>query len=179
MAETDLCQDPQGNTYYELRQPRGDMAAGTPRRLVHYPRSTHYSEVRVTPAWHQWLRYQRPHPPTMEEQVAELRRQARIKVLAAEADARWEAKDSLLDMPGGKKTKTTGEIQQQGEPREVKGGVEGEAREGVREGEVKTHRNPTRILGSKRRREARRARRGSPKRGRPRRPRSGDTGTAG
>lgn len=35
----------------------------------------------------------------MREQVAELRRQARIKVLAAEADARWEAKPSLLDMP--------------------------------------------------------------------------------
>ncbi|GAP89712.1 putative DEHA2G08052p-like protein [Rosellinia necatrix] len=93
-------QDPQGNTYYELRQPRGDAPSTAPhRRLVHYPRSTPYSEVRVPPAWHQWLRHQRESPPSMQEQVAELRRQARIKVLAAEADARWEAKPSLLDMP--------------------------------------------------------------------------------
>ncbi|KAI1114860.1 hypothetical protein F5Y14DRAFT_156550 [Nemania sp. NC0429] len=95
-------QDPQGNTYYELRhQPRGDAAPETApyRRLVHYPRSTPYSEVRVPPAWHQWLRHQREFPPSMEEQVAELQRQARIKVLAAEADARWRAKPSLLDMP--------------------------------------------------------------------------------
>ncbi|RYC53629.1 hypothetical protein CHU98_g12580, partial [Xylaria longipes] len=117
-------QDPQGNTYYELRQPRGDApVTAAYRRLVHYPRSTHYSEVKVPPAWHQWLRHQRPDPPTMQEQITELQRQARIKVLAAEADARWEARDSLLDMPG--KTKATGEIAQ-GEARKVEGGVEGE-----------------------------------------------------
>ncbi|KAI1272042.1 hypothetical protein F5Y07DRAFT_322856 [Xylaria sp. FL0933] len=93
--------DIQGNTYYELRQPRGDDAPETApyRRLVHYPRSTPYSEVKVPPAWHQWLRHQRVEAPTMAEQVAELQRQARIKLLAAEADARWAAKPSLLDMP--------------------------------------------------------------------------------
>ncbi|KAI0429931.1 hypothetical protein F5Y09DRAFT_243948 [Xylaria sp. FL1042] len=92
--------DPQGNTYYELRQPRGDAPENAPcRRLVHYPRSTPYSEVKVPPAWHQWLRHQRMEAPTMAEQVAELQRQARMKLLAAEADARWEAKPSLLDMP--------------------------------------------------------------------------------
>ncbi|KAI0535124.1 hypothetical protein GGR58DRAFT_480233 [Xylaria digitata] len=92
--------DPQGNTYYELRQPRGDAPESAPyRRLVHYPRSTPYSEVKVPPAWHQWLRYQRREPPSMAEQVSELQRQARIKVLAAEADARWDAKPSLLDIP--------------------------------------------------------------------------------
>ncbi|KAI1754169.1 hypothetical protein F4782DRAFT_45435 [Xylaria castorea] len=121
-------QDPQGNTYYELRQPRGDApATAAYRRLVHYPRSTQYSEVKVPPAWHQWLRHQRADPPTMQEQIAELQRQARIKVLAAEADARWEAKDSLLNRPG---KKPAGEIGQ-GETREVKGE---EAREEVREG---------------------------------------------
>ncbi|KAI0802271.1 hypothetical protein GGR55DRAFT_458754 [Xylaria sp. FL0064] len=92
--------DPQGNTYYELRQPRGDAPENAPyRRLVHYPRSTPYSEVKVPPAWHQWLRHQRLEAPTMAEQVAELQRQARMKLLAAEADARWAAKPSLLDMP--------------------------------------------------------------------------------
>ncbi|KAI1346587.1 hypothetical protein F5Y01DRAFT_319589 [Xylaria sp. FL0043] len=92
--------DIQGNTYYELRQPRGDAPENAPyRRLVHYPRSTPYSEVKVPPAWHQWLRHQRLEAPTMTEQMAELQRQARIKLLAAEADARWAAKPSLLDMP--------------------------------------------------------------------------------
>jgi NADH dehydrogenase [ubiquinone] 1 alpha subcomplex assembly factor 2 len=129
--------DPSGNTYYELRQPRGDAPQGAPfRRLVHYPRSTPYSEVRVPPAWHQWLRHQRGEPPSMAEQVAELQRQARIKVLAAEADARWEAKGSLLDMPpstatttaaeGGRQTREqeqaqvqeTEQTSQQGEPEE-------------------------------------------------------------
>ncbi len=98
-------EDLQGNTYYELRQPRGDAPESAPyRRLVHYPRSTPYSEVKVPPAWHQWLRHQRVDAPTMAEQVSELQRQARMKLLAAEADARWEAKPSLLDMPP---TKTT------------------------------------------------------------------------
>ncbi|TRX91171.1 hypothetical protein FHL15_007959 [Xylaria flabelliformis] len=121
-------QDPQGNTYYELRQPRGDApATAAYRRLVHYPRSTPYSEVKVPPAWHQWLRHQRPDPPTMQEQIAELQRQARIKVLAAEADARWEAKDSLLDMPG---KKSVGEIGP-GKTGKVKGE---EARKEVGEG---------------------------------------------
>ncbi|KAI2621864.1 hypothetical protein GGS21DRAFT_494567 [Xylaria nigripes] len=94
--------DLQGNTYWEFRLARGDAPASTPtplRRIVHYPRSTHHSEVTVPPAWHQWLRYQRGSPPTMQEQSIELIRQQRIKVLAAEADARWETKPSLLDMP--------------------------------------------------------------------------------
>ncbi|KAI0201437.1 hypothetical protein F4808DRAFT_425187 [Astrocystis sublimbata] len=121
-------QDPSGNTYYELRLPRGDApASAANRRLVHYPRSTHLSEVRVPPAWHQWLRHQRSDPPSMQEQLGELQRQARIKVLAAEADARWEAKDSLLDMPketsagthtkgvGEKTTKGTAEMEGRGE----------------------------------------------------------------
>ncbi|KAI3336338.1 hypothetical protein HD806DRAFT_2271 [Xylariaceae sp. AK1471] len=101
--------DLQGNTYWEFRLARGDDALApnaTPfRRIVHYPRSVHYSEIKVPPAWHQWLRYQREKPPTIQEQSAEKMRQERIKLLAAEADARWEAKPSLLDMPtrGGEK----------------------------------------------------------------------------
>lgn len=43
----------------------------------------------------------------MQEQMAELQRQARVKMLAAEADARWEAKPSLLHMPQDKTAGTT------------------------------------------------------------------------
>lgn len=67
----------------------------------------------MTPAWHQWLRYQREFPPSMQEQVAELQRQARIKVLAAEADARWEAKPSLLDMPTTTTASGDGQVRDQ------------------------------------------------------------------
>ena len=59
------------------------------------PRGTPHDAVAVSPAWHQWLRHTRAEPPTLEEQRADVERQARIKVLAAEADARWEAKPRL------------------------------------------------------------------------------------
>lgn len=60
------------------------------------PRGTPYDAVTVPPAWHQWLRHTRASPPTLDEQRAEVARQARIKLLAAEADARWAAKPRLL-----------------------------------------------------------------------------------
>ncbi|KAI0593515.1 hypothetical protein F4775DRAFT_577752 [Biscogniauxia sp. FL1348] len=98
--------DLQGNTYWEFRL-RGASPAETSlspthhrlRRIVQYPRDTHYSEVRVPPAWHQWLRYRRDAAPTLAEQAADAARQQRVRVLAAQADARWAAKPSLLDMP--------------------------------------------------------------------------------
>ncbi|KAI0841472.1 hypothetical protein F5Y06DRAFT_293173 [Hypoxylon sp. FL0890] len=95
--------DLQGNTYWEFRLTRGDPNLSPDsrfRRIVKYPRSTHYSDVKVPPQWHQWLRYQRSTPPTLDEQAADVARQERIKQLAAEADARWEAKPSLIDVPG-------------------------------------------------------------------------------
>lgn len=69
------------------------------RRIVKYPRSTHYSDVTVPPQWHQWLRHRREHPPSLAEQQAEVARQENMKTLAAQADARWQAKPSLVDMP--------------------------------------------------------------------------------
>ena len=91
--------DLKGNTYWEF-QVAGSGPNERWRRIVKYPRSTHYSEVRISPQWHQWLRYTRPEPPTMEEQRGDVARQFRIKQLAAEADARWEAKPRLTDAPG-------------------------------------------------------------------------------
>ncbi|KAI5863313.1 hypothetical protein GGS23DRAFT_596500 [Durotheca rogersii] len=96
--------DLQGNTYWEFRLGGGGADAATAsghryRRIVEYPQSTHYSDVVVSPPWHQWLRYQREKPPTHSEQAAEVARQERIKVLAAEADARWAAKPSYLSPP--------------------------------------------------------------------------------
>ncbi|SPO03014.1 uncharacterized protein DNG_05695 [Cephalotrichum gorgonifer] len=67
------------------------------RRIVHYPRSTHLSEVKVPPQWHSWLRYTRSEAPTMDEQIEEAARQDRIKMLAAQADRRWEAKPKVME----------------------------------------------------------------------------------
>src|SRR5688572_2075016 len=88
--------DLDGNTFWEFR-PRG-ANRGPP--IVHYPRSTHYSAVKVSPLWHQWLRYTRDEPPSLDEQQNEVVRQARMKHLASAADARWEAKPRLTDAPG-------------------------------------------------------------------------------
>lgn len=49
--------------------------------------------------WHQWLRYVREHPPSIEEQQQDLIRQAQIKQLARLADERWASKPSFLDKP--------------------------------------------------------------------------------
>ncbi|KAK2732242.1 hypothetical protein CKAH01_02188 [Colletotrichum kahawae] len=91
--------DLQGYTYWEFREQRGD-GPGRFRRIVHYPRSTYLSDVKVSPLWHQWLRHTREHPPSLEEQSKEIVRQERMKMLAAQADARWEAKPRVMDAPG-------------------------------------------------------------------------------
>ncbi|KAL6871090.1 hypothetical protein J3F83DRAFT_734213 [Trichoderma novae-zelandiae] len=94
--------DLQGNTFWEFRHTRGSQDTGERwRRIVAYPRSTHYSQVRVSPQWHQWLRHTRREPPSLDEQRAEAVRQERIKLLAAQADARWEAKPRVMEDPAG------------------------------------------------------------------------------
>lgn len=69
------------------------------RRIVQYPPSTHYSEIDISPQWHQWLRHTRLEPPSLTEQSQDLVRQRNLKILAAQADARWAAKPSFLDGP--------------------------------------------------------------------------------
>lgn len=69
------------------------------RRIVQYPPSTHHSDLKITPQWHQWLRHTRFDPPSLTEQSQDLVRQEQLKILAARADARWAAKESYLDQP--------------------------------------------------------------------------------
>ncbi|KAI4594393.1 hypothetical protein KJ359_008417 [Pestalotiopsis sp. 9143b] len=99
--------DLRGNTYWTFLDKRADKHADPRtlrwRRIVQYPRSAHLSDVTVPPQWHQWLRHQREEPPSLADQAADVARQSRIKALAAEADARWEAKPRLSDMPGAAK----------------------------------------------------------------------------
>lgn len=90
--------DLKGNTYWELRDQRA-AELGRVRRMVKTPRTTQYSDVSVSPAWHQWLRHTRREPPSVDEQKTDIFRQERIKYLAAQADERWKAKPSALDGP--------------------------------------------------------------------------------
>lgn len=91
--------DLEGNTYWEFRLTRGTSSDERWRRIVNYPRSTHYSQVKVSPQWHQWLRHTRRDPPTLGEQEGDVARREQIKRLAAEADARWEAKPKVMEAP--------------------------------------------------------------------------------
>ncbi|KAF1911498.1 hypothetical protein BDU57DRAFT_461806 [Ampelomyces quisqualis] len=88
--------DLQGNTFWEFKD---QLHALRNRRIAKYHRSTHYSEVNVSPSWMQWLRHTRFDPPTVAEQQQEIMRQERMKMLASQADARWASKPSALDSP--------------------------------------------------------------------------------
>jgi len=70
------------------------------RRIVQSPPSVQYSDLKIPPQWHQWLRYTRHDPPTIEELSQDVARQERLKILARQADERWAAKPSFLDQPG-------------------------------------------------------------------------------
>ena len=91
--------DLQGNTFWEFRDTLSSHKHRM-RRIVQYPSSTHYSEIKISPQWHQWLRHTRPNPPSLTEQSQDIIRQQNLKVLAAEADARWATKPSFLNSPG-------------------------------------------------------------------------------
>lgn len=90
--------DLQGNTFWEFRDTLNSHK-NRMRRIVQYPPSTPYSDVNISPQWHQWLRHTRRDPPSIAEQSQDLIRQENLKVLAAQADARWAAKPSFLDKP--------------------------------------------------------------------------------
>ncbi|KAL6712236.1 hypothetical protein ACN47E_000113 [Coniothyrium glycines] len=88
--------DLQGNTFWEFKDALHSLRN---RRTAKYSRSTQLSDVNVSPSWMQWLRHTRYDPPTIAEQQADMMRQERIKLLAAQADQRWAAKPSALDAP--------------------------------------------------------------------------------
>jgi len=91
--------DLQGNTFWEFRDSLSSHK-NRMRRIVQYPSSTHYSDINISPQWHQWLRHTRSDPPSLIEQSQDIVRQQNLKVLAAEADARWAPKPHVLDSPG-------------------------------------------------------------------------------
>jgi NADH dehydrogenase [ubiquinone] 1 alpha subcomplex assembly factor 2 len=89
-------QDLHGNTFWEFRDSLSAQQQRM-RRIVQYRSLAFHSDVEVSPQWHQWLRHTRRHPPSLDEQARDVARQQELKVLAAQADARWVAKRSVLD----------------------------------------------------------------------------------
>ncbi|KAL3437350.1 hypothetical protein BDV09DRAFT_162776 [Aspergillus tetrazonus] len=85
-----------GNTYWEFRD---RLNAGRYRRILKPPPRTHYGDVEVSPQWHQWLRYVRAEPPSIQEQQEDLLRQQRIQLLADMQKKKWEAEQARLDAP--------------------------------------------------------------------------------
>jgi NADH dehydrogenase [ubiquinone] 1 alpha subcomplex assembly factor 2 len=69
------------------------------RRIVKYTYNVQHSDVKLSPAWIQWLRHTREQAPSIEEQQQDIVRQEQIKLLAAKADAKWAAQPSYLLPP--------------------------------------------------------------------------------
>jgi NADH dehydrogenase [ubiquinone] 1 alpha subcomplex assembly factor 2 len=67
--------------------------------MVKHANPTQLSDVKLTPQWHQWLRHTRDEPPSLQDQRAEIQRQAQLKHNAALADARWAAKAKYIEKP--------------------------------------------------------------------------------
>ncbi|KAN0080631.1 hypothetical protein V8E54_003835 [Elaphomyces granulatus] len=90
-----------GNTFWEFKDA---INSNRYRRIVKYNRSAHYADIKITPQWHQWLRYVRQEAPSLEEQHKDIMRQRQLKQLARLADERWANKPSYLDHPRNQQT---------------------------------------------------------------------------
>ncbi|KAK4691959.1 NADH dehydrogenase [ubiquinone] 1 alpha subcomplex assembly factor 2, partial [Lecanoromycetidae sp. Uapishka_2] len=92
LAGTDLV----GNTFWYFKP---SLSMPQARRIMQNNPKIPYSDLDISPMWHQWLRYTRPTPPSMQEQQTDVIRQIQLKHNAQLADARWAAKPSVLDAP--------------------------------------------------------------------------------
>lgn len=119
-----------------------------------------YSDVKIPPQWHQWLRYTRPDPPSVAELQYDVQRQENLKQLVRAADERWASKPSIMDKPrrgnqklaigDGEMRGTVGQKGETGEARGVDGVETQEAFEmEKREGGEKAKENPWKIRQGK------------------------------
>ncbi|KAK6355813.1 hypothetical protein TWF718_000194 [Orbilia javanica] len=95
--------DLEGNTFWEFRD---RLVAYRPRRIMDFRGGVHsfvnYSDFKVDPQWHQWLRATRVEPPTIQELQDEITRQKIMVERARLADERWAKAGTLLKKPGEK-----------------------------------------------------------------------------
>lgn len=64
-----------------------------------------YSEFKVDPQWHQWLRATRVEPPSIQELQDEVTRQKIMVERARLADERWAKAGTLLKKPSEKEVR--------------------------------------------------------------------------
>lgn len=69
------------------------------RRMAEGHRKIQHSDVQISPQWHQWLRYTRFDPPSIEEQQMDVMRQIQLKQNARLADQRWQNKRQYIEKP--------------------------------------------------------------------------------
>ncbi|KAF5113629.1 hypothetical protein DV454_003455 [Geotrichum candidum] len=90
--------DLDGNTYWEFFNPNNPDRA---RRIVEYrDPKLNWVDYEAPPQWVQWLRYARPHYPTLDELHRDKVRQQQIKEKVRQAEARWRSVP-LVDKSGG------------------------------------------------------------------------------
>ncbi|KAK5133747.1 hypothetical protein LTR08_007397 [Meristemomyces frigidus] len=114
-----------GNTFWVFKDA---LHAGRWRRIVKYGHNAHYGDVKISPQWHQWLRHTRDAAPSLQEQQADVSRQAAMKQLAAQADARWQSVPSFLDPPAAQQPQPAIGVK---DPGGYAGQTEPEAKQGV------------------------------------------------
>lgn len=89
--------DLHGNTYWEF-SPDGNLQR-LRRKMEPFQeyifKADYFSTV--PPQWLQWLRRTRSTPPTLQELINEQQRQQNIKVLAKEADEKWQLEKMKLE----------------------------------------------------------------------------------
>jgi NADH dehydrogenase [ubiquinone] 1 alpha subcomplex assembly factor 2 len=75
--------------------------------------------------WHQWLKYTRADPPSIEEQTQDVLRIQQLRYNARLADERWESKARYIEKPKMQRGEGEGERGgggERGRAREEKGG---------------------------------------------------------
>lgn len=81
--------DLDGNTYWEFHNYNNPYR---PRRIVEYRETNlNWVDYKMPPQWMQWLRYTRPHYPTLEELYNDKVRQEVLKLKVKAADERWKS----------------------------------------------------------------------------------------
>ncbi|OQO04387.1 hypothetical protein B0A48_10998 [Cryoendolithus antarcticus] len=115
-----------GNTFWEFRDA---LNAGRWRRIVKYNTKSHYSDVIISPQWHQWLRHTREFAPSAKEQQMDVTRRLRTTELAAIADQKWKDSESFLDAPAKQQPEPALQVK---DPGGHAGQTEPESKQGVR-----------------------------------------------
>ncbi|CDK25533.1 unnamed protein product [Kuraishia capsulata CBS 1993] len=89
--------DLSGNTYWEFTMDRNFQNLRRKIQPHHRKEFTVDYYKNIPPQWHQWLRFVRNNPPTIQELLADKHRQEAIKELAKRSDEKWEMEKLQLE----------------------------------------------------------------------------------